>query len=59
MAREKKWREKAKLRKVMDGVNATKMTGKSRYKYLKSSHYHVMKDPASASTVYFGLILIQ
>ena len=48
-----------KTRKVIDGANAPKMTGKSRYKSFKSSHSHGLKDPASASDVYSGLSLIQ
>ena len=55
----KQLQEKAKLRKVIDGTNTPKMTSKSRYKYLKSSHYHGLKDLASASSVYFGLRMLQ
>ena len=51
--------EKAKLRKVVDGDNTPKITGKSRYKSLKSSHSHGLKDPTSASAVYFVLSLLQ
>ena len=49
----KKLQEKAILRKVIDGSNAPKMTGKSRYKSHKYSHSRGLKDPASASAVYF------
>ena len=59
MAHRNKFQEKEKMRKVIDGANAPKMTGKSRYKSLKYSHYRGLKDPASASAVYFGLSLIQ
>ena len=59
MAHEKKSQEKEKLRKIIDGANAPKMTGKSQYKSLKSSHYHGLKDPEYSSAVYFGIILIQ
>ena len=59
MAHENKLQEKEKLRKVIDGANAPIITGKSWYKYLKSSHYHGLKDPASESDIYFGLSLLQ
>ena len=59
MAHENKLQEKEKLIKVIDGTNAPKMTGKSRHKSLKYSHSHGLKDPTSASAVYFGLILSQ
>ena len=59
MAHRNKFQEKEKMRKVIDGANAPKMTGKSRYKYLKCSFYHGMKYPASASAVYFGISLLQ
>ena len=55
----KKLQEKAKLIKVNDGDNAPKNTVKSWYKSLKSSHYPGLKDPASASALYFGLSLLQ
>ena len=53
------FQEKAKMRNVIDGANAPKMTGKSRYKSLKPYHLHGTKDPASISDVYFGLSLLQ
>ena len=55
----KKKGEKSKLRKFIDGANAPNITGKSEYKSLKSSGSHGLKDPASASAVYFVLIMIQ
>ena len=59
MAHQQKLQEKAKLRKVLDGANAPNITGKSRYKSLKSSHFHGLKDPASASAFYYSLSLLQ
>ena len=55
----KKIAKKEKLRKVIDGANAPKMTRKLWCKSLKYSHCHGLKDPGSASAVYFGLSLIQ
>ena len=51
--------EKEKLRKVIDGANTPKMTGKSQYKSLKSSQYRGLEDPASTSAVYFCSSLLQ
>ena len=48
-----------KLRKVIEGANAPKMTVKSMYKSLKYYYYHGLKDPSSGSAVYFGLSLLQ
>ena len=59
MAHKNKLQEREKLRKVIDGANAPKMTGKSRYNYLKYSHSHGLNDSVSASAVCFGLSLIQ
>ena len=59
MAHENKLQEKSKLRKVIDSVNAPKITGKSRSKSLKYSRSNGLKDPASTSAVYFVLIMIQ
>ena len=59
MEHENKFKEKEKLGKVIDCANAPKMAVKSWYKPLKYSHSNGLKDPASASAVYFGLHLIQ
>ena len=45
MEHEKKLQEKEKLRKAIDVANAPKITGKSRYKYLKYSRFHGLNDP--------------
>ena len=55
----KKLQEKEKLREFIDSANTPKMTGKSQYKSLKSSHYPGLKDPSSTSSVFFCLSLLQ
>ena len=55
---EAKLTDKKEYRKVRDGVNAPKLTGKSRYVALKSSTGIGIRDPAGASAVAFGLQLL-
>lgn len=55
---EMKLNDKKEYRKVRDGVNAPKLTGKSRYVALKSSTRVGIRDPAGASAVAFGLQLL-
>ena len=56
-ARQMKMKQKLELRKVIDGVNAPKMTGSSRVKILKASDRD-LNDPASTTAIQFGLSLL-
>ena len=53
----KKVEQKTNLKRVVDGVNAPKLTGTSRYKALKSNGRD-FNDPATSSAVSFALTLL-
>ena len=56
-AHEQKLKDKVELRKVKDGVNAPKLTGKARVRVLKSST-NGLTDPVMSSAIIFGLSLL-